>query len=124
MAAALLMPTSVDSGTYVTNVVNLDLQQRQMLAAIGSACLFIGGVVLIAASAIIEALSATPRLTAPLPALAASDLPPTVSADVGDETTLTMQQYGITKEVNGYRYGPFVYATLDQATRQAERGGR
>lgn len=120
LLAAFVMPTSVGSAPYGTDVVNLSLQQRQMVAVIGSACIFIAGMILIAAAGIADSMSGAVARTAPTSP--GSDLPAN-PASVDDDVAVTMQRYGILKELNGYRYGGFVYSRLEQAVRQAERGG-
>lgn len=102
LAVVFLMPTSVDAGTYGGGeVTNLALQQRQLLAAIGTAALFLAGIILHAAGAL-------------LPAVAEATPP---------EDEETMSRLGITHDAHGYRAGGFVYSSFAAAAKAVQRRG-
>ena len=102
LAVVFLMPTSVDATAYGGGeVTNLALQQRQMLAAIGSAAIFLAGVILHAAGALAPSEAAKP-LTA--------------------EDEATMQRLGITRDAHGYHVAGYVYSKLATAVKAAEKG--
>ncbi|HEX8382871.1 MAG TPA: hypothetical protein VF592_05785 [Sphingomonas sp.] len=108
LAALFLMPTSLNAGTaYAGEVVNLSLQQRQLLVAIGSAALFVAGVILYAAGATVQAVA--PRVS------------PAIS-DADEEAA--MDRLGITRGAGGYQHGGFAYSTLRSAVAAAERSSR
>lgn len=122
LAAMFLMPTSVASGAYgVPDVVNLSLQQQQNLTAIGCAAVFLAGVVLTAAGAIVEAVA--PPLTATLPSESGfaprSDLARAVETPADEQAA--MDRYGIRRDGEGYVFGSFRYTKLNDAIRQAQR---
>jgi hypothetical protein len=101
LAVVFLMPTSVDAGMYGGGeVTNLALQQRQLLAAIGTAALFLAGTILHAAGALI-------------PAAAESAIP------LEDEAA--MSRLGITRDAHGYHAGGFVYSSFAAAAKQVRR---
>jgi hypothetical protein len=97
LAAAFLMPTTVETGLYGGAVANIALQQQQMLAAIGTATLFLAGVILHAAGAI-----RGPAETAPL---------------IEDEATIA--RMGITRGEDGYRWAGGLYPTFAAAAKDA-----
>lgn len=99
LASAFLMPTSVATGPYGGAVTNLALQQQQILAAIGTAALFLAGIILHAAGALV----------------------PPAKPDILVEDEATMAKLGITREVGGYRWGGGVYPTFAAAARDANR---
>lgn len=98
LAATFLLPTSVDAAFGAGEVTNLALQQRQMLAAIGSAAVFLAGMILYAAGALAAQKSV---------------------AGSGDAEV--MARLGITHDSEGYHHGGFVYGTLKAAQAAAER---
>lgn len=101
LAVAFLMPTSVDAGPYGGGeVANLALQQRQLIAAIGTAALFLAGIILRAAGAL-------------LPSVAEEAAPP--------EDEETMSRLGITHDAHGYRAGGFVYSSFAAAAKAVQR---
>jgi len=102
LGVVFLMPTSVDAGTYGGGeVTNLALQQQQLLAAIGTAALFLAGIILHAAGALI----------------------PTVAKAVAtSEDEETMSRLGITRDTQGYHVGGFVYSSFAAAAKAAQRG--
>ncbi len=97
LAAFFLLPTSVDASFGGGEVTNLALQQRQLLAAMGSAAVFLAGVILYAAGAA-AALNAT-----------------------GGDDAETMKRLGITHDAQGYHHGGFVYNSLSAAVAAAQR---
>lgn len=102
--AMFVMPTSVDMGLLGERVVNAGLQQRQMLAAIGSAALFLAGCVLRAGGAIVSAIIAAARpATAP------------------EHDRAMMERLGIDPVGADYRYDGFLYGRLSDAVQAAER---
>jgi hypothetical protein len=106
LAAYFLMPTSVPSGPYGTDsMVNLALQQRQTLVALGCLALFLAGVVLVAAGSVSEAVAGKTS---------------SHDAAIEDEAT-AMERYGITREASGYVFGSFAYPKLAQAVAQARK---
>lgn len=98
LAVVFLMPTSVNTESFGGGAVtNLALQQQQMLAAIGTVALFLAGIILHAAGALI----------------------PRAGVDTLVEDEATMAQLGITREANGYRWGGGIYPTFAAAARDA-----
>ncbi|WP_293873237.1 hypothetical protein [Sphingomonas sp. UBA978] len=103
LAIVFLMPTSVDAALYGGGeVTNLALQQRQLLAAMGTSALFLAGIILHAAGAL-------------LPSVAAEAAPP--------EDEETMSRLGITHDAHGYRAGGFVYSSFAAAAKAVQRRG-
>lgn len=101
LAVVFLMPTSVNAGMYGGGeVTNLALQQRQLLAGIGTASLFLAGVILHAVGSLIPANAA---------------------ADVPSEDEATMARLGITRDAQGYHAGGFVYSSFASAARATQR---
>lgn len=101
LAVVFLMPTGVDAGTYGGGqVTNLALQQRQLLAAIGTSALFLAGIILHAAGALL-----------PTPAEEATPA----------EDEETMSRLGITHDAHGYRAGGFVYSSFAAAAKAVQR---
>lgn len=102
LAVVFLMPTSVNAGMYGSaEVTNLGLQQRQLLAAIGTAALFLAGIILHAAGALIPTAAKT------------------VATPEDEET---MSRLGITRDSQGYHVGGFVYSSFAAAVKAAQRG--
>lgn len=87
------------------SVVNLDLQQRQLLIALGGLALLVSGAVLVSGGAMVDAL----RLKA--------------SAAAPDDTDAeaTMERLGIKREGSDYAVRGYLYRTLPQAVAAAER---
>lgn len=102
-AALFLMPVAMPASEFGSEVVNLDLQQRQLLVALGSSALFVAGVILYAVAVLIEAMVRTGE-TLPTP-----------------EEAATMERLGIEREAFGFRHNGFIYPKLRSAIEAAER---
>ena len=101
LAVVFLMPTSVDAGSYGGGeVTNLALQQRQLLAGIGTAALFLAGVILHAVGSL---------------------MPTNAEADIFSEDEATMARLGITRDAQGYHAGGFVYSSFASAAKASRR---
>jgi len=104
LAAFFLMPTSVPTDQFGTDgIVNIGMQQRQMLVALGCLALFVAGVIVAVGGAMMEA----------------SAKPATVYTP--DEEAAVMEQWGITRSPSGYQFGSFAYPKLAQAVAQASK---
>jgi hypothetical protein len=104
LAAVFLMPTSVPSGSFGTgDIINIGLQQRQMLVALGCLALFVAGVIVAVAGVIVEA-PGSPTATYAL-----------------EEEAAVMERWGITRGPSGYQFGSFAYPKLAQAVAQASK---
>ncbi len=104
LAAVFLMPTSVPAGQFGTDaIINIGLQQRQMLVALGCLALFVAGVILAVGGAIVEAPGS-----------------PTATYSLEEEAAV-MEQWGIARVPSGYQFGSFAYPKLAQAVAQASK---
>lgn len=104
LAALFFMPTSIEAPPGTGDVVNIGLQQRQMLVAMGCLAVFLAGAMMATAGAVLGRVGVA----------APSDIP-------ADQEAETMERYGITRDPAGYRFGSFAYPKLSQAVEQAQR---